>query len=290
MKTTKTACILSEATLFGKTALIATGFALSSALFSSANAATMSFSSEVSTGSTAGVDYFLDDSVKAGSVDVTVNVNDTGDGIADISGVWFQIADEGLIPGLTFEEIDYTAVGTGTNPDFISSISLGANGANNNLGNGVNLNGSGPKNFDAGLRIGQSGGINGGDDFRSITFRIGHTSEDLDLSLFSEQGWATRLKSVGENRNGSSKLEATAPIFTMDPVDNSQESQNPEAEGELQAEGDKGVGDVIGTGENQGSTKKNTGNQTTKVPEPGTIAGLAFVGAMMMRKFGRQSH
>ena len=294
MKTTKASSLLSQTALFGKSALIATGVALSTTLFSTANAATMNFSSELSTGDQAGVDFFLDDSVKDGSVDVTVKVNGTGDGIADISGVWFHIADESLIPGLTFDEIDYTAVGVGTNSEFITKISLGEN--SNNLGNGVNLNGSGPNNFDVGLRIGQSGGINGGDDFRSITFRIGHTTEDLDLSLFSEEGWGTRLKSVGANRNGSSKLQATAPTFTMDPVDNSQNLQNPEGEGEgeVQVEGDNVVGNVIGAGENggqnQGGSKQNTGSDTTRVPEPGTIFGLAFVGAMMMRKFRRQSH
>ncbi|NET45611.1 PEP-CTERM sorting domain-containing protein [Okeania sp. SIO2B3] len=234
MKTTKTDSLLSKATLFGKSAFIATGVALSTTMFSPANAAaTLEFSS--SGNNDAGVDYLLRESVTdPGSIEVTIKVNDTGDGIADISGVWFHLANEALIPGLTFEAITATAP-DGATTNFITNTSTGANSADNRLGNGTTINGSGPKDFDVGLRIGDSGGINGGDDFSSITFRISHDTEDLDLSQFQE-GWATRLKSVGANREGSSKLkEYTNPVYTAAPIvppdTTSQNGNNGEVDG-----------------------------------------------------------
>ncbi len=230
MKNTKTFSLVSKSGLglLGKSTLIATGVALSSTMFSTANAANLSFSSSVSTGSNAGVDYLLkESSTDPGSIDVTVTVNDTGSGIADISGVWFHILDESLIPGLTFTEITSTGAQGRTN-DFITRESTDANNADNGLGNGVNLNGTGLGNFDVGLRIGNSGGINNGDDFSSVTFNISHATQNLDLSLFSQQGFGTRLKSVGNNRNGSSKLEASAPVYTATPVTSPNPGSQPE--------------------------------------------------------------
>ncbi len=73
--------------------------------------------------------------------------------------------------------------------------------------NNVNLNGGGDqREFDLAVQIGQ-GGIGQGDDYRSVTFNL--TATGLDVSDFSKIG--VRLQSVGEDREGSSKLELEIP-------------------------------------------------------------------------------
>ena len=117
------------------------------------------------------------------------------DNIADLRGVFFDITNDALLPGLSASGADVTD----------SQFS-----ANNviNLGNGANLNGDGNKNFDIGVEIGTQG--IGGDDIQSTMFLLQHASVNLDLSIFANQTFGVRATStgpVGSNRDGSSKLK-----------------------------------------------------------------------------------
>lgn len=125
--------------------------------------------------------------------------------IGDLRGVWFNVSDESLVPGLSL---------SGT--PLLNGGQFSANGVGN-LGAGVNVN---PLNgFDFGTRLGTPG--IGSDDIQSIMFVLSHTSADLDPSFIL--GGSARVTSVGpalSGRDGSSKVSGTPgpnPMTTPEP-------------------------------------------------------------------------
>lgn len=173
--------------------------ALCAALFvvfaGSAQAATLSFEIDEFSGDPASVRITLDDGAGDGSLSLTVSVLDA---LADIRGVFFDVSDASALPGLQILGGAVTEVAFG---DVIE------------LGNGANVRGgNSPCPCDVGVEIGTQGIA--GDDYQSVTLRLVHETLDLDLALFSEQDFAVRLTSVGDEcrRGGSSKLGGTAPV------------------------------------------------------------------------------
>ena len=129
--------------------------------------------------------------------------------IADLRGVFLDIADESLLSGLSFSGADIT------NSNFDANDVI-------NLRGGNNLNGGGTAKFDIGFTFGSSG--IGSDDIRSTMFTLSHTSADLSLNLFANQRFGARLTSTGVeggSRGGSSKIVATIPNSFVggDPTD-----------------------------------------------------------------------
>lgn len=189
--------------------LVATATVISSAAFSPANAASLSFTINEFTGSDARVKFTLDDQAAGtGNIQFTVDYVPTGNNtIADLRGVFFNIADDSLLSGLQV---------TGGN---ITASQFGPAGTINQVGSRSNtLSGGSNLKFDIGLEIGRQG-ISQGDDFQSTTFTLSHASQALSLALFSEQNFGARLMSVGSgnSRNGSSKLAGQAPYYTPPP-------------------------------------------------------------------------
>ncbi len=230
MKTRKPSSVLSKSGLglLGKSALIATGVVLSSTMFSTANAVSLSpetpdFSSQNGGGRKSRINYFLTED--AGSINVEVSLDETfGSGIGDIGGIWFNIADEIDAKDLTF-----------TSP-LITGIQHGKKSFGNDAKLGGNFN-----SFDVGLKIGTPNNYEV-DDVRSVTFTIDHKdeNENLNLSLFSEQMWATSLRQVGHkndhsDRNGNIRHSATAPVYQRPPSNTSSDS-DPQPEGTWRTE------------------------------------------------------
>jgi len=148
------------------------------------------------TGDLASVSVTFDDSAVAGSLVLTVQVNDPP-AIADLRGLFLHVADESLLGGLSITGAD------------VGTTQFSANGVSN-LGGGNNLNGGGsPCACDIGIEIG-SPGI-GSDDLQTTTITIGHVTETLDLSFVANQLLGARVTSVGTGRNGSSKLTGMVP-------------------------------------------------------------------------------
>lgn len=246
-----------------KTALISLGLAAASLAFApgQAKADSITFDASPKTGDPASVNVTLDDTSNPGSITVTVNVvpeAKTGN-IGDINGVYFNLPD-GVGP--------VTVSGVSGGPVNLANSDLDGNAGN--LGDGVNMQGGGgDTSFDVGIRIGVSGGINGGDDYQTTTFTV--SAAGLSLSSFSSQSFGIRLKSVGPvdgSRNGSSKVAETitAPIVVT----------NPGGGG-----GDEGGGDTTaGGGDTTGGGGGDIGggSDPVAVPEPMTISGL-LVGA-----------
>lgn len=126
--------------------------------------------------------------------------------IGDIRGVFFNISDESLLPGLSITGADVTQVVKSAN-----SVT--------NLGGGNNTNPEGP--FDIGVEIGTPG--IGSDDIQSTVFTASHSSGLLTTHFTTVTDpvtgsgpnallFAVRLTSVGlpgSNRGGSSKLGVT---------------------------------------------------------------------------------
>ncbi len=173
----------------------ALGAAVLLGLAAPAKAATLSFTIDEFSGDAADVRITLDDGAADGTLALTVAVLS---GLADIRGIFFDVADDSVQAGLQ-------VLG--------SAVSEVAFGHVIDLGNGANLNGrSSPCPCDVGVEIGTPG--IGSDDYQSVTLGLMHETLDLDLSLFSEQVFGVRLTSVGDEcrRGGSSKLGGRAPV------------------------------------------------------------------------------
>lgn len=203
---------------------IAVGLALPSAIAiaAPANAASLSGSLSTFTGSDAKVDYWLtevDDGVQFDfQVDTDVN-------LADLRGIFLNIDDTRLISGLSasasanpFSDVDSSLFYTlDPSDDFATDASgtqdFGFGGGNNIKGGG----GSAP-DYTIGFDIGKGGLKGGKDDFRATSFVLSHSTNALTLANFENLDLAARVMSVGDDRNGSSKLSGTAPTPAPDPT------------------------------------------------------------------------
>lgn len=132
-----------------------------------------------------------------GSLQFDVEVLNDGGAIGDLRALFFHIADESLLPGLTISGADVTEVQTSAN----GVISLG-NGANMNGGFGA---------FDVGVEFGTPGASP--DDIRQTSFTLSHASQALTLDLLAGKDFGLRVTSVGPEggaRCGSLKLGGSA--------------------------------------------------------------------------------
>jgi len=120
---------------------------------------------------------------QGGDIRVDLSVEE---GIGDLRGIFFHIADDSLLDGLSAEGDVVTAFAI-----------LGVT----NVGQGNNLNGGGsPCPCDIGVSLGTPG--IGKDDLQAASFVLSHETMDLTLALFSEQWVGVRVTSVGEDSNG----------------------------------------------------------------------------------------
>ena len=165
----------------------------------SANALLITLDDNTNSGEPSEVQVTVDQS--GDNLKFTVDVVSTNTGnIGDLRGLFFQIADESLLSGLSVTGVDVT--------DF----QFNAN-AVNDLGNGANINPLGP--YDVGIEIGTQG--IGGNDIQSTMFFLMHTSEPLLVGTFFDLDsnfMAARVTSVGPaggSRNGSSKTSGNPP-------------------------------------------------------------------------------
>lgn len=134
-----------------------------------------------------------------GSLEFTVVLDPDAENTGDLRGLFFDLADENLIDGLSVDG------------EQVTDAAFVANGVSD-LGNGANMNGGGRGSFDVGVEIGTQG--MSGDDIQSTTFTLSHDTEALTLDLISGQTFGVRITSVGpggeEGREDSLKLVATA--------------------------------------------------------------------------------
>lgn len=166
------------------------------------------------TGDAAGVRVTVDQGTGGNADKLQFTVQYVASGantIGDLRGIFFQVANESLISGLSLIGSPLTLC---KGNDNITSCG----------GNSNNITGGGPANpgpMDVGIEIG-SQGIGGGDDFQSISFLLDHSSSVLNLNTFfgnaGDDTMAGRVQSVGSiggNRDGSSKLSggpSTVPV------------------------------------------------------------------------------
>lgn len=161
-----------------------------------AAAGSITVSLDVFTGDEVGVELTLDDEVGEGEIHGRLEITE---GEGDLRGLFLELTDTAVLDGLTIEGEDVTDV---------------AFGGVSNMRRGNNVNGGGsPCPCDIGITFGTPG--IGKDDLAVVEFVISHASDDLDLSLFSDQLVAARVTSVGtddcKDRDGSSKLVGVVP-------------------------------------------------------------------------------
>ncbi|HEY9696166.1 MAG TPA: PEP-CTERM sorting domain-containing protein [Trichocoleus sp.] len=231
-----------------------TGLAALSSILAPVQAASLSFSLSPFTGSTAKLNFTLDDQAAgAGKVLFKVDV-DKSVSLADIRGIFFNIKDDSLLPSLKVTGTDVTA------------FAAAANGVSQVGGNSNNLNGGGTNYaFDAGVEIGEEGLKGGKDDFQSTSFIVS-AAKALDLSQFSTQGFGARLMSVGtvNDREGSSKLTGASPNLPPVVIPPTTPPTPP-----VVPPTPPNLPPVV--------VVPPTPKPPAKVPEPGTIAALSFV-------------
>ncbi|MBE9180580.1 hypothetical protein IQ268_18625, partial [Oculatella sp. LEGE 06141] len=181
--------------------------ALASSIAAPADAASMSFSVSPFTGSSAQLNFTLDDIMAdSGLSKVQVRVDvDKSVNLADIRGIFFGMGDESLLKGLEITGSDITKT-------VIKANGVTSTGGDNNLNGGGGIN-----PFDIGLEIGTSG--IGKDDIQSTMFTVSHKTANITLAQFLSQSFGVRATSVGTagNREGSSKLTGTAPSVVVQP-------------------------------------------------------------------------
>jgi hypothetical protein len=149
------------------------------------------------TGSDSSVLVTLGDGPSIGEILVSVQVIQ---GVADIRGVFLDLADDSFLAGLQVIGQWVTS--------FDASGSVIAEGGGNNL-----RGGGSPCPCDIGVQIGTPG--IGRDEIQSTSFILSHPDMPLDLSLLFEQDIGVRLTSVGADefhRGGSSKLGGIVPV------------------------------------------------------------------------------
>lgn len=180
-------------------ALIATGVTLVSTAFSPAEAASFSFSIDQFTGDDTKVDFFLQDIT--GGVEIQAAINTAGGNVSgDISGIWFDIANDSLVGSLNISGADLT--GQQQSVDKV-----------NNLKDGVNLEGGGSlAPLDVGVKI----GANGNDNIEQTTLTV--LGSGLSTTDFLGQAFGVRIKS-SDGPKGSSKLAGVAPGSLDQPDD-----------------------------------------------------------------------
>ncbi len=169
----------------------------------SAHAASLSFDVFDFTGNAAQAKVTLTQIDQSVKFEINVVPSPT---IGDLRGIFFNIADDSLLNGLSV---------TGNN---LGNVQFDA-GNVINLGGGATLSGYANGKFDAGVEIGNPG-IGEGDDFQSAAFTLSHTSTVLTLNQFADQFFGVRITSVGElggARVGSSKLAGVVPTLSNPP-------------------------------------------------------------------------
>ncbi len=211
-----------------KNIIIGLGFLIPSVMAitpSSAQAFTLTGSVETFTGDQAKVDYWLTE--VNGGVQFDFKV-DTSINIGDLRGIFLNLNNADLISGITasansnpFADINdrnfYSINTSGRNNDFFTDSSGGLI----DLGGGNNLQGGGNDSpadgYHLAFNIGQQGLRGGNSDFQATSFTLNHSSQSLSLSDFAESVFGVRLMSVGDNRQGSSKLAGTTPTVDVEP-------------------------------------------------------------------------
>jgi VCBS repeat-containing protein len=135
-------------------------------------------------------------------------LDDTGS-IGDLNAIFFDLADDSIVSGLSVSGDDVT--GSAFKVDGVTKVD-----------NFTNMNGEVVKDygkFDTGVQFGTQG--IGTDDIRETSFTLSHESLDLTIDAILGQDFGARLTSVGEegsSRDDSLKLGTVAPT-DPDPID-----------------------------------------------------------------------
>ena len=130
-----------------------------------------------------------------------VDLNVVSGFTADLRGFFFDVADDNLLNTLAVTGSDVNGYVLDTNNDGTPDISSAAPPPPE-----AQIE---PLAFEAGIELGTPGASN--DDIGSTTFVISSTAGNLTLADLIGESIGIRAQSVGENREGSSKLTGEVP-------------------------------------------------------------------------------
>lgn len=207
-----------------------------------------------------------------GTLRFTTTVDDTGGGeIADIRGIFFDLADESLIGSLSVAGADVT------------DSQFAVDGVQD-LGNGANLNGSDKFGndidpFDGGVEIGTEGASP--DDIQSTTFILSSSTGDLELADLDLERLGVRLTSVTDDEGGRNEsLKLILEKRNAPPTINDIKETVDEAALDPNKDGDDLAGSVGGiSGTNPDSTAETVKGQFTITDDFGaSVVSVTFKG------------
>jgi len=172
-----------------------------------------------------------------------------GNYLGDLRGLFFDLANEGLLGSLQVTSATRYLANGGTTltassagpivfasgNDTVSSVGSSSNNMNGLLGS--------DGGFDAAVEIGSEGVGAGGDDVRAFSFTLDSTARDLTLADLANVNFGVRIMSVGRDtngdgvidtaRDGSSKLLENAGVVAIADVDSVTEDGPTQADGNV---------------------------------------------------------
>lgn len=150
-----------------------------------------------------------------GSLGFTISNNQDSDGlIADLRGLFFDVADDGLLGTFVFDGTQITEI----EQDGIVS----------NLGGGVSTNGIPDGPYEVGVEFGTPGMST--DDYQTVTFTLSSSLRDLSIDDIALEGIAVRQTSVTSadgGREDSDKLYGDTP-YPVNAADDAAETYEDE--------------------------------------------------------------
>lgn len=136
-----------------------------------------------------------------GLTDVQMSVEMLSGNIADLRGFFFNLSDDSLLSSLQITGSTVTATKVDTDGDGTAEVSQVGTQSISAVIN--------PLSFEAGVAFGTAG--IGDDDLQSITFVLSSPTADFTYDALVGESIGVRATSVGDDREGSSKLTAVVP-------------------------------------------------------------------------------
>lgn len=144
-----------------------------------------------------------------GVTELQFDLEVVGGTIGDLRGFYFDLADDSLLGSLVFTGDDVTTYGQDIDGDGVyDDQDTDGDDIDDPISNDADPN---PLEFEVGVELG-SKGITGEDDIRETTFYVSSDLGDLTLADLAFQEVGVRAQSVGDDREGSSKLIGSVPV------------------------------------------------------------------------------
>jgi hypothetical protein len=195
-----------QLSLLINSALLASGLTFAASNFCSARATSINFNIVNYTGDPAKVAFDLKEIGNELKISVDIVRSQTING--DLQWVFFDLAGDNLLSGLKVKNLyvnNATTVAKNTPTSLVQADRVSIVGDIKNKSNS--------QNFDYGIEISEPGSAKGSVTSAKFTLYMaaGAPQSKVDIDWFTSQDFGARLQSTGSKKQGSSKLQGSAP-------------------------------------------------------------------------------